>query len=139
MAHRSLDRPGSFEYHPLLRGLLRDELTADDPGKLHALHCSAAQWYAESDEPIIAIRHYSLARNWDAVMQVLARVALPLSFSSQSVALASALSLADTEAAQRPTVETLLAAAVCSYLRRDLESMSRHADAATRLLAGRSR
>lgn len=133
---RLSDRPNWFRYHPLLRELLRDRLIAENPDGVFELNQRAAQWYADENEPITAIHHYSLARDWDAVLQVLGSTALPLMLSSQASALVSALSPADAEAALRPTPPTLLAAMVCAYQRHDFDSMARHAEAAARLFEG---
>lgn len=131
---RLSDRPNWFRYHPLLRELLRDRLVAENPDGVFELNRRAAQWYATENESITAIRHYSLARDWDAVLKVLGSAAMPLMLSSQASDLVSALSLADAEAALRPTLPTLLAAMVCAYQRHDYDSMARHTEAAARLL-----
>lgn len=133
---RLSDRPGWFQYHPLLRELLRERLAAENPDSVYELNGLAADWYAAAAEPIVAIRHYSVARDWNAVMRVLSAVALPMVLSPHAAALVSALSVADAEAAVRPTVPTLLAAMVCAYQRHEFEAMSRHTDDAARLVEG---
>lgn len=134
---RLSDRPNWFRYHPLLRELLQDRLAAENPAGVPELHSVAAIWFASVNEPILAIRHHALARDWTAVATLLGEVALPLILTPQATALVSALSAGNDSVPRRPTAETLLIAAVCDYQRHDFESMARKAeDAATLLEAG---
>lgn len=106
LTFRLSERPNWFRYHPLLRELLRDRLIAENPDGIYDLNRLAAHWYASENEPITAIRHYSFARDWAAVLRTLGAAALPLILSSRTPALVSALAMAASEGVQRPTVPT---------------------------------
>ncbi|WP_156045630.1 MULTISPECIES: LuxR C-terminal-related transcriptional regulator [Actinomycetes] len=131
---RLADRPNWFRYHPLLLELLRDRFAAENPDGAIELNKLAAEWFTTENEMTVAIRHYSLAGDWVAVLRVLGGAALPLMLSPQASSLTSALSLADEEAKRRPSVPTLLAAMVCAYHEHDFDSMSQHAEGAAQLL-----
>ncbi|WP_168176657.1 LuxR C-terminal-related transcriptional regulator [Williamsia sp. 1135] len=133
---RLSDRPNWFRYHPLLRELLLDRLSAENPDSVPELNRRAADWYVGRNEPIDALRHYAYARDWSTVARVLGQVALPLILTPQAAALVSALSTVYDDVARLPTAETLIVALVCDYQRHDFESMQRNADEATLLLNG---
>ncbi|HEY5856490.1 MAG TPA: LuxR C-terminal-related transcriptional regulator [Aldersonia sp.] len=135
---RLADRPDWFSYHPLLRQLLRSRLAAEQPDSVIDLHRRAAVWFTETGDPITAIRHLAAARDWPAITRVLGEVAIPLVVTPHATALAAALVPAHAEAARHPTSDTLLAAAVCEYRRRNYEAMRRNVDDADVLLAGAS-
>jgi ATP/maltotriose-dependent transcriptional regulator MalT len=46
-----------FRYHSLFSDLLRLELSRNAAGELHAVHATAADWYARHGHPLEAIRH----------------------------------------------------------------------------------
>lgn len=131
---RLSDRPDWYAYHPLFRELLVDRLAAENPDAPAELHCRAAEWCVAQDDPISAIRHYGRAREWMKASEVLSTIALPLVLSPQAPALAAALAPLAAEAGRRPTVDTLLAAAIVAYQAGDFEVMARNADDASRLL-----
>ncbi|MBA4025816.1 MAG: hypothetical protein C0482_26000 [Gordonia sp.] len=133
---RLSDRPHWFRYHPLLRELLQDRLSAENPDSVAELNRRAADWYFGRNEPIDALRHYAYARDWATVAMVLGQVALPLILTPQATALVSALSTVYDDVARLPTAETLIVALVCDYQRHDFESMQRNADDAALLLNG---
>ncbi|MDL9947029.1 LuxR C-terminal-related transcriptional regulator [Gordonia sp. ABSL11-1] len=131
---RLSDRPDWYAYHPLFRELLADRLAAENPDAPADLHRRAAEWFVAEDDPISAIRHYASARDWAMASQVLSTIALPLVLSPQAPALAAALAPVEAEAGRRPTVDTLLAAAIVAYQAGDFEVMARNANDASRLL-----
>ncbi|WP_207842022.1 LuxR C-terminal-related transcriptional regulator [Williamsia soli] len=133
---RLSDRPNWFRYHPLLRELLQDRLSSENPDSVAELNRRAADWYVGRNEPIDALRHYAYARDWATVARVLGQVALPLILTPQAAALVSALSTVYDDVARSPTAETLIVALVCDYQRHDFESMQRNADDAALLLDG---
>ena len=135
---RLADRPDWFSYHPLLRQLLRSRLAAEQPDSVTDLHRRAAVWFTETGDPITAIRHLAAARDWPAITRMLGEVAIPLLVTPHATALAAALAPAHTEAARHPTSDTLLAAALCEYSRRNYEAMRRNVDDADAMLAGAS-
>ena len=125
-----------FRYHPLLRDLLQHRLSLEQPGSADDLHLRAARWFTEQGEPIPALRHATLARDWDEVGRLLTSTALPLILTPAGPALAAALEPAAIRATQDPTLSTLLAAGVCHYHRHDFAAMLRDANAAAEFLAG---
>ncbi|WAC57403.1 LuxR C-terminal-related transcriptional regulator [Gordonia sp. SL306] len=134
---RLSDRPDWYAYHPLFRELLLDRLAAENPDAPADLHRRAAAWFAESGDPISAIRHYGLAHAWAEVAEVLCRIALPLVLSTQAPALAAALAPTAAQADRRPTADTLIVASMLAYHRSDYGTMIRDADDATNALRGR--
>ena len=69
----SLDaRRSWFRYHQLLADALQFELRRTSPGEVRGLHMAAAQWYAEHDYPIEAVRHAQAAENWYLAARLLA-------------------------------------------------------------------
>jgi LuxR family transcriptional regulator, maltose regulon positive regulatory protein len=67
----SLDPQRSwFRYHRLFADLLELELrrTTDE---LPALHIAAAEWFAEHDDPVEAIRHAQAAESWSMASRLL--------------------------------------------------------------------
>ena len=132
---RLSDRPTWFRYHPLLRDLLRERLSAENPDSVPHLYLRAAQWYVSNDEPIVALRFFALARSWQATVKMLGEVALPLILTPQATALVAALAAVYDDPAWRTSAETLIVAMVCDYQRHDFESMRRTADDAERIFA----
>ncbi|MGV9711420.1 LuxR C-terminal-related transcriptional regulator [Gordonia sp. NPDC003424] len=135
---RLSDRPDWFRYHPLLRGLLQDRLRAENPDSALDLHRRAARWYLGAGDPIAALEHYALAGDWDDMLTTLAGTALPLILSSQAPALAAALAPAEVENARRPSLPTMLIAAIAEFHRHEYGAMERNAEDAEVLLGGTS-
>ncbi len=123
-----------FRYHPLLRDLLQHRLSLELPGIADELHLRAARWFTEQGEPIPALRHATLARDWDEVGRLLTSTALPLILTPAGPALAAALEPAAIRATQHPALSTLLAAGVCHYHHHDFSAMYRDANAAAEFL-----
>jgi LuxR family transcriptional regulator, maltose regulon positive regulatory protein len=68
----SLDPQRSwFRYHRLFADLLALELRRTMSDELPALHLSAAEWFAEHDDPAEAIRHAQAAEDWSLASQLL--------------------------------------------------------------------
>lgn len=132
---RLSDRPTWFRYHPLLRDLLRNRLSAENPDSVPQLYIRAAQWYVSTDEPIVALRFFALARDWQSTVKMLGEIALPLILTPQATALVTALAAVYDDPAWRTSAETLIVAMVCDYQRHDFESMRRTADDAERIFA----
>lgn len=53
-----------YRYHPLFRELLRAHLSHSHPEQIPALHRSAANWYAEHEQMMPAIRHALAGEDW---------------------------------------------------------------------------
>lgn len=61
-----LGRPGHFRYQPLFREFLRSQLSFEDPDLAAVLHLEAANWLAQSGQPLAAIRHAVIGQAWSA-------------------------------------------------------------------------
>jgi LuxR family maltose regulon positive regulatory protein len=125
-----------FRYHPLLRELLQYRLVLEQPGITRDLHLRAAEWFTGQGEPIPALRHATLADDWDGVGRLLTSTALPLILTPAGPTLAAVLEPAALRAIQQPSLSTLLAAGVCHYHRHNYDAMLRDANAATQFLSG---
>ena len=59
-----LGRPGHYRYQPLFREFLRSQLSFEDPELASVLHLEAAEWLAQSGQPLAAIRHDAMGQAW---------------------------------------------------------------------------
>jgi LuxR family maltose regulon positive regulatory protein len=55
---------GYFQYLPLIRDMLLEQLDFERPGRERQLHRKAAQWHADAGNLIDAIRHAVAATDW---------------------------------------------------------------------------
>jgi LuxR family transcriptional regulator, maltose regulon positive regulatory protein len=62
----------SFRYHHLFADLLALELRRTAPDEVIALHKAAANWFAEHESPVEAIRHAQAAEDWGLAARLLA-------------------------------------------------------------------
>jgi LuxR family maltose regulon positive regulatory protein len=120
----------------LLRELLQYRLSLEHPGGAEDLNLRAARWFIGQGEPIPALRHATLARDWVEVGRLLSSTALPLILTPAGPSLAAALEPAAIRATQDPTLSTLLAAGACHYHRHDFAAMLQDANAAAEFLPG---
>ena len=81
------DHGHSFEYHPLLRELLRVDLMRRMPGDRAELHARAGRWFGERDEVLPALRHAVLGEDWELAADVLGRHWLALLAGGEGAAL----------------------------------------------------
>jgi LuxR family transcriptional regulator, maltose regulon positive regulatory protein len=72
-----------FRYHRLFADLLQLELRRAEPGRLTALHGTAAGWYAGHGYPVQAIRHAQAAEDWALAARLLSDHWTGLSFSGR--------------------------------------------------------
>jgi LuxR family maltose regulon positive regulatory protein len=61
-----------FRYHRLFGDLLQLELRRSAPGELTGLHRQAADWLARNGQPVQAIQHAQVARDWELAARLLA-------------------------------------------------------------------
>ncbi len=54
-----------YKYHPLFRQFLLGKADELDPARVRKLHCMAAQWYLERDEPSAVVRHAVAAGDFE--------------------------------------------------------------------------
>jgi LuxR family maltose regulon positive regulatory protein len=80
-----------FRYHPLLREMLQHQLSVTDGGAVPDLHRRAARWFAESGQPIEALRHAMAAGDWELFGRLFVSHAVPLLVSTDRMALGRVL------------------------------------------------
>ena len=61
----SVEAGGGYEYHPLIRQLLRAQLQAESPRKIRLLHRRAAHWLADAGRLADATGHAVAAGDWE--------------------------------------------------------------------------
>ena len=64
---------GWVEVHPVLRDVLRGELSKGTPGRLTAQHARAARWFEDAAEVTSALEHWILASQPREALRLLAR------------------------------------------------------------------
>ncbi len=80
-----------FQYHALLREMLRHRLSVEDPEAVPDLHRRAARWFADNDHPIEAMRHAADAEDWHLLSTVFVTRAVTLVVSADRAAVAREL------------------------------------------------
>jgi LuxR family maltose regulon positive regulatory protein len=65
-----------YRYHHLFADVLRAHLLMEQPERVAGLHRRASDWYADADEPVLAVRH-ALAAGDAARAAELAELAIP--------------------------------------------------------------
>lgn len=113
-----------FNYHPLLRDLLRHRLLLEQREVVPDLYRRVAEWMFIHDEPIESIRYSIKAQDWDRTGRTLL-ACIPLILSVRGPALARVLEPMARRANESPGVYELLAACAYHMQRRDYTSMSR--------------
>lgn len=68
----------TFRYHALFRDFLYAQLKQSDPQRAAQLHRSAACWYADRDQPVLAVEHASRSGDADYGIAYLSKYAEPL-------------------------------------------------------------
>jgi LuxR family maltose regulon positive regulatory protein len=88
----ALDAHGTwYRYHPLFLEVLRLELARVLPGDLATLHRRAARWYQAEQQPFEAVRHATLAADWDLAADVMGEHWLGLVIRGQGARLREAI------------------------------------------------
>ncbi|MGW1339546.1 LuxR C-terminal-related transcriptional regulator [Kribbella sp. NPDC002412] len=80
-----------YRYHPLLREMLRHQLTIDEPEILPDLRRRAALWFAANDQPVEALRHTAEAADWSLLGRLFVTQAAPLMVSAERSGVAAQL------------------------------------------------
>jgi LuxR family transcriptional regulator, maltose regulon positive regulatory protein len=80
-----------YRYHPLLREMLRHQLTVDEPQILPDLQRRAALWFAANGQPIEALRHAADAADWQLLGRLFVTQAAPLMVSAERAAIVASL------------------------------------------------
>jgi LuxR family transcriptional regulator, maltose regulon positive regulatory protein len=119
------DDPVSYEYHPVVRHLLRLELDREHPERLPALSRKAARWLAAAGRPAEALVHAGTAGDWEHAATLLVE---SLSIGRLLVG-PQTRQLAETFSAMPPDLETPECAVVQAALALstgDTESCAKH-------------
>ena len=119
----SLDDNRWFSYHPLLRELLRHQLTLEHRTLVPDLHRRAASWLAQQGQPIESIRYSVKAADWEGAGRTLL-ACVPRILSVQAPALASAIEPLAERALVEPGLYELIAAAAYHFQRHEYGPMS---------------
>ena len=90
-----------FGYHPLLRELLRLELTHRIKGETAELHARAGRWYGERDDVLRALRHAMLGEDWELAADVLGHHWLNLLARGEGAALLEVVDRIPTQVVAR--------------------------------------
>jgi LuxR family maltose regulon positive regulatory protein len=80
-----------FRYHHLFADFLRLELRRTEPDRVGELHRAAAQWYAEHDEVVDAVRHAQAGADWAFAGRLLADHSLSLTLDGREATVAALL------------------------------------------------
>jgi LuxR family transcriptional regulator, maltose regulon positive regulatory protein len=131
----SLDSARSwFRYHHLFADLLQLELRRTEPGQVAVLHAAAAEWFAEHEFSVEALRHAQAARDWGLAARLLSDHWLGIYLGGQGPIVAELLARFPGEAV---TASPELAAlrVVGHLLRGSLEEAARQLAAAAGGLA----
>jgi LuxR family maltose regulon positive regulatory protein len=72
-----------YRYHPLLRGLLREELDVSLPGEASAIAARAAMWCHEQHESLDALEYARVSEDRDLVASLMALNVWPLHWSGR--------------------------------------------------------
>ena len=80
-----------FRYHQLFVDVLGLELRRTEPDRVSELHRAAAQWYAEHDEVVDAVRHAQSGADWAFAGRLLADHRLSLTLDGREATVAALL------------------------------------------------
>lgn len=130
----SIDRQRRwFRYHSLFGDLLQLELRRAEPGRIQQLHHAAAEWFAEHEIPIEAIRHAQAAEDWQLAAELLAQYGFSISLDGSFATMGGLLQRFPKDAFENPELAAFLAYG--EVIRPSLESgagyialAERHAD-----------
>jgi LuxR family maltose regulon positive regulatory protein len=121
-----------YEYHPLVRELLRAELERESPARYRWLHRKAARWLVASGWPIEAADQYAAVHDWKDAATLLVRdlAVARLLATSPNAGLTHALA---GMPADLPGPEAAAVGAALALARHDLDGCDDHLARATEL------
>ncbi|MET9270644.1 LuxR C-terminal-related transcriptional regulator [Kribbella sp. NPDC003557] len=118
-----------YRYHPMLREMLRHQLTLVEPEIVPDLERRAALWFASNGQPIEALRHSADAADWPLLGRLFVTQAAPLMLSSERAAVAAQLSRVPAGRLTEEPELAVTAAALCLHAGR-YQEMRPHLDRA---------
>jgi len=128
------DHDECYEYHPLVRDLLRAQLHLESPARQRRLRRKAARWLADAGRTGEAIRQHAAARDWDDAAALLVRDLTVTRLLTDP----PSTGIADVFAAMpagTPGPEAATVAATLALLRHNLDSCEKHLGRANELVA----
>ena len=106
----SIDRARSwFRYHHLFADLLRFELRRTEPDAVQKLHHAAAEWYAEHDLAIDAIKHAQAAQDWRYAGNLIGQYGFSLALDGSWATMRALLGAFPADALANPELAAFLA------------------------------
>jgi len=130
----TFDADGSwYQYHPLLREMLQNQLVLEDAEGSRAAHRAAAGWFARHGESLRALEHAVESADWDLVGDVFVDVAAVHLVGPGQQAVAEALGRVPF-ASLEPTVPLLLCAASLAIVSGRFDAVLDDVSRARRLL-----
>ena len=98
-----------FRYHQLFADLLRLELRRTAPDTVSGLHHAAAEWYADHELPIDAIRHAQTAEDWRYAGDLIGEYGFSLALDGSYATMTALLKAFPAEAFANPELAAFLA------------------------------
>ena len=126
----------SYEYHPIVRELLRARLRQETPHKVGQLHRKAAQWLVEAGQVTDAVAHAAAAGDWEqAAILFVADLAIGRMITGpQSPPLAATFSAMPPDV---PGPEAAVVQAALALVKSDPDACAKHLLRAHELVADR--
>ncbi|GAA3388308.1 helix-turn-helix transcriptional regulator [Cryptosporangium minutisporangium] len=130
------EKAGWYRYHPLLRDLLRYELSREEPGAGAEIHRRAARWYDDENDTLAAIRSAVAGAHWPFLARLLETGGGPLALAGDHTALVAALNRVPASA-YLTDARLELCTVLLRYCAGDYEAVPKYTGRIRRRLAGR--
>lgn len=105
------DEPVWYQYHPLLREFLLARLRDRGQAVVERLEKEAAEWFAEQDEHVPALRHATRSGDHECTSVVLRRCGMQLILTGHADDVMAAIGTMPRQLRSDPAVQMLIAAA----------------------------
>jgi LuxR family transcriptional regulator, maltose regulon positive regulatory protein len=115
-----------YRYHPMMRDMLRHQLSMQEPGVVVGLHRRAAKWFAAHDHPVEAMQHAVSARDWKLLGRLLVTRTGPRLLSADRGAVGRILDQLPEADDEDGVAEVYLSRAARSVLRPQFEGLDAH-------------
>jgi LuxR family transcriptional regulator, maltose regulon positive regulatory protein len=115
-----------YRYHPMMRDMLRHQLSMQEPGVVVGLHRRAAKWFATHDQPVEAMRHAVSAGDWQLLGRLLVTRTGPRLLSTDRDAVRRILDQLPEADDEDGVAEVYLCRAARSVLRPHFEGLDAH-------------
>ena len=108
---RSGDEPARYQYHPLLREFLNARLADRGAALRESLEKSAAEWFAQEHEYLLALTHATRSRDGVCISLILRRCGMQLILMGHADEVIAATGQIPSPLLEDPSVQMLIAAA----------------------------